>query len=203
MAIVNGYTTLAVVKASLRIEAGDTQDDALIEQAIESASRRIDGYCGRWFYKTASTAIPIFNEHETILRFPNDIANTSVTIRIDTTGDGTFDTTLVQGTDYILQPTNAPLNGYPYSQAVMIAGATFPVYYSPAPPTCEVTGFWGWNTVPNDVQEACILMSMRQFARLNAALGVVGFADMALQVRSIDPDIRDLLNPYRVLVGYS
>jgi len=38
---------------------------------------------------------------------------------------------------------------------------------------------------------------MRQFARLNAALGVVGFADMAMQVRAIDPDVRDLLNPYR------
>lgn len=203
MAIVNGYTTLAVVKASLRLETADTQDDSLIEQAIESASRRIDGYCGRWFYKTSSTAVPIFNQHPTILRFPNDIANTTVTIKIDTTGDGTFDTTLVQGTDYVLQPTNAPLNGYPYSQAVMIGNTEFPIYYNPAPPTCEVTGFWGWNAVPNDIQEACILLSMRQFARLNAALGVVGFADMALQVRAIDPDIRDLLNPYRVLVGYS
>jgi hypothetical protein len=42
---------------------------------------------------------------------------------------------------------------------------------------------------------------MRQFARLNAALGVVGFADMAMQVRSVDPDVRDLLAPYRILVA--
>lgn len=201
MAITNGYCTLAEVKASLRLT--DSVDDALIEQAIESASRRIDGYCGRWFYKTASTAVPLFATNEIILRFPNDLANTTVTIKIDTTGNGTFDTTLVQGTDYILQPTNNVLNGFPYTQAVMIGGQTFPLYYSPAPPTVEVTGFWGWNAVPNDIKEACILLAMRQFARLNAALGVVGFADMALQVRSIDPDIKDLLSPYKILLGYS
>jgi hypothetical protein len=46
------------------------------------------------------------------------------------------------------------------------------------------------------VSQACVLLSMRQFARLNAALGVVGFADMAITVRAVDPDVRDLLNQY-------
>jgi hypothetical protein len=36
---------------------------------------------------------------------------------------------------------------------------------------------------------------------LNAALGVVGFADMALQVRAVDPDVRDLLNTVLSLFG--
>jgi hypothetical protein len=40
---------------------------------------------------------------------------------------------------------------------------------------------------------------MRQFARYNAALGVMAFGDMAVSVRSVDPDVRDLLSPYRVL----
>jgi tripartite-type tricarboxylate transporter receptor subunit TctC len=58
MAISNGYATLAQVKSALRIT--DSVDDTLLEQAIESASRRIDGYCGRWFYKTTSTAILVY-----------------------------------------------------------------------------------------------------------------------------------------------
>jgi hypothetical protein len=197
MAIVNGYCTLAEVKAALRLT--DNEDDTLLERAIESASRRIDGYCGRWFYKTASTAVKLFAENELILVFPNDLANSTVTIKIDGGGDGTFETTLVQGTDYILTPTNAPLNGFPYSKAEMIGGQTFPLYYAPAPPTVEVTGFWGWNAIPSDVNQACILLAMRQFARLNAALGVVGFADMAIQVKAVDPDVRDLLNQYRII----
>ena len=66
-------------------------------------------------------------------------------------------------------------------------------------PYVEVTAEWGWNAVPDDVREACILLAMRGFARLNAALGIVGFNDMALQVRAVDPDVRDLLNPYRLI----
>lgn len=197
MAITNGYCSLAEVKSALRLT--DNDDDALLEKAIESASRRIDGYCGRWFYKTALTPVKLFAENEILLVFPNDLANSTVTIKIDANGDGTFETTLVQGTDYILTPTNAVIEGIPFQKAQMIGGQTFPLYYAPAPPTVEVTGYWGWDAVPSDVNQACVLLAMRQFARLNAALGVVGFADMAIQVKAVDPDVRDLLNPYRLI----
>ena len=194
MAIVNGYCTLAEVKSALRLT--DNVDDGLLEKAIESASRRIDGYCGRFFYKTASTAINLYPINEYLLRMPEDLANSTVTIKIDTTANGTYATTLTQGVDYILEPTDASIRAYPYVHARMVGGATFPLYTTPSFPTCQVTGFWGWNAVPSDVSQACVLLAMRQFARLNAALGVVGFADMALQVRAVDPDVRDLLNQY-------
>lgn len=196
MAIVNGYCTLQDVKSALRLT--DNVDDGLLEKAIESASRRIDGYCGRFFYKTASTAINIYPINEYLLRMPEDLANSTVTIKIDTEANGTYATTLTQGVDYILEPTDASLRGYPYVHARMVGGATFPLFTIPSFPTCQVTGFWGWNAVPADVSQACVLLAMRQFARLNAALGVVGFADMALQVRAVDPDVRDLLNQYVV-----
>ena len=194
MAIVNGYCTLAEVKSALRLT--DNVDDGLIEKAIESASRRIDGYCGRFFYKTASTSINIYPINEYLLRMPQDLSDNTITIKIDTTADGTYATTLTQGVDYILEPTNAVVRGYPYVHARMVGGATFPLYVTPSFPTCQVTAQWGWNAIPSDVSQACVLLSMRQFARLNAALGVVGFADMALQVRAVDPDVRDLLNQY-------
>lgn len=196
MAITNGYATLNEVKASLRIT--DNTDDALLERAIESASRRIDGYCGRFFYKTSQTPVTMYPINEYLLAFPNDVANTSVTIKIDSNADGTYATTLVQGTDYILEPTTAPLQGYPYQRARMVGGQTFPLDVLPSFPTVQVTAQWGWNAVPNDVNQACILLSIRQFARLNAALGVVGFADMAITVRAVDPDVRDLLNQFVV-----
>lgn len=196
MAIVNGYCTLADVKAALRLT--DDVDDGLIEKAIESASRRIDGYCGRFFYKTASTPINIYPINDYLLRMPEDLANGTVTIKIDTLGNGTYATTLTQNVDYILEPTDAFLRGYPYVHARMVGGNTFPLEVTPSFPTCQVTGFWGWNATPADVSQAAVLLSMRQFARLNAALGVVGFADMAITVRAVDPDVRDLLNQYVV-----
>jgi len=196
MAITNGYCTLAEVKSALRLT--DNVDDGLLEKAIESASRRIDGYCGRFFYKTASTPINVYPINEYLLRMPEDLANNTVTIKIDTTADGTYATTLTINVDYILEPTDASLRGYPYVHARMVGGQTFPLEVTPSFPTCQVTGFWGWDAVPADVSQACVLLAMRQFARLNAALGVVGFADMALQVRAVDPDVRDLLNQYVV-----
>jgi hypothetical protein len=194
MAITNGYATLAEVKAALRLT--DNVDDTLLEKAIESASRRIDGYCGRWFYKTSATAVNIYPINEYLVAFPDDVSNTSITIKIDTNADGTYATTLTQGVDYILEPTDAALRGYPYTHARMVGGQTFPLEVTPSFPTVQVTAQWGWNAVPSDVSQACVLLSMRQFARLNAALGVVGFADMAITVRAVDPDVRDLLNQY-------
>jgi hypothetical protein len=194
MAITNGYATLAEVKAALRLT--DSVDDTLLERAIESASRRIDGYCGRWFYKTSATAVNIYPINEYLVAFPDDVSNTSITIKIDTNADGTYATTLTQGVDYILEPTDAALRGYPYTHARMVGGQTFPLEVTPSFPTVQVTAQWGWNAVPSDVSQACVLLSMRQFARLNAALGVVGFADMAITVRAVDPDVRDLLNQY-------
>lgn len=194
MAITNGYATLAEVKAALRLT--DSVDDTLLERAIESASRRIDGYCGRWFYKTSATAVNIYPINEYLVAFPDDVSNTSITIKIDTNADGTYATTLTQGVDYILESTDAALRGYPYTHARMVGGQTFPLEVTPSFPTVQVTAQWGWNAVPSDVSQACVLLSMRQFARLNAALGVVGFADMAITVRAVDPDVRDLLNQY-------
>jgi len=197
VAITNGYCTLAELKAALRLS--DSVDDTLLENSIEGASRRIDGYCGRWFYKTASTAIPIYPLNEFVVKFPADLATTTVTIKSDTTGNGTYATTLVQGTDYILEPTDATLRNRPYRQARMVGGKTFSQEVTPSFPTVQCTAEWGWAAIPDDVREACVLLSMRQFARLNAALGVVGFADMAVQVRAVDPDVRDLLNPFQVI----
>lgn len=196
MAITNGYCTLAEVKAALRLT--DNVDDSLIENAIEGASRRIDGVTGRWFYKTASTAVsqyPVDSYNVSV----QDMANTSIVVKTDDDGDGIFEDTWTQGVDYQLEPLNAGLNGRPYRRIVAIGGKTFPLQYNPDPALVQVTAEWGWQAVPDDVREAAVLLSIRGFARYNAALGVVGFADMAIQVRAVDPDVRDLLAPYRII----
>jgi len=194
MAITNGYATLAEVKAVLRIT--DSTDDVLLENEIESASRRVDGYCGRFFYQTSSTSVNIYPRDLFLVDFPADLATSSVTIKIDSTGNGTYATTLTQGVDYILQPTDAAIRSRPYRNARMVGSKTFPLFVSPSFPTVQVAAVWGWSAIPDDVRAATILLTIRQFARLNAALGVVGFADMAIQVRAVDPDVRDLLAPY-------
>ena len=192
MAITNGYATLAEVKAALRLT--DNVDDALLENAIEGASRRIDGHCSTFFYQTSS-AVKTYAWNEFVVNIPD--AASVASVKTDDDGNGTYETTWTAGVDYQLEPLDRALQGRPVRRVTAIGGKTFPLFTVPALPGVEITATWGWPAVPDDVREACILLSMRQFARFNAALGVVGFADMAIQVRAVDPDVRDLLAPYR------
>lgn len=195
MAIVNGYTTLANVKAALRIT--DAVDDALIEQAVEGSSRRIDGYCGRFFYQKAAT-VKFFAKDPFRLMIQDLVSVTA--LRTDDDADGTFED-LWTSSQFFLEPTNATIQNRPYTTiSTYNSGKTFPITNVPPLPLVQIEGIWGWPAVPDDVEQACLLLSIRSFSRLNAALGVVGFADMAIQVRAVDPDVRDLLAPY-VLLG--
>jgi len=192
MPIVNGYCTLAEVKSALRIT--DSTDDSLLEKAIEGASRRIDGYTGRFFYQQSAT-ISMYTRDIYTVQLQNDLVSVT-TLKTDDNGDGSFENTWTVNTDYQLQPLNTVLQSRPYNRVVAVGGKTFPIMIQPDLPGVQINGVWGWSAVPNDVREACVLLSMRGFARYNAALGVVGFADMAIQVRSVDPDVRDMLSPY-------
>jgi hypothetical protein len=196
MAITRGYCTLAEVKAALRLN--DAIDDTLIENSVEGASRRIDGYCGRFFYQTTN-AIKFFASDAYRLAVPDISSTSGLIVQTDDNGDGSFETTWTLNTDYMLEPTDAALQSRPYRRITATGGKTFPMFYIPQDAGVQVTATWGFPSIPDDVREACVLLSMRQFARYNAALGVMAFGDMAVSVRSVDPDVRDLLSPYRVL----
>jgi hypothetical protein len=196
MAITRGYCTLAEVKAALRLT--DSVDDTLLENSIEGASRRIDGYCGRFFYQTTQP-IKFFAADSYRLPVPDIATTNGLLVQLDNDGDGTYETTCVINVDFLLEPTDADLQGRPYRRITMTGGKTFPLFFIPQEAGVKVTATWGFPAIPDDVREAAVLLSMRQFARYNAALGVLAFGDMAVSVRSVDPDVRDLLSPYRVI----
>lgn len=201
MAITNGYATLSDVKAALRIT--DSVDDALIEVAIESASREIDGYCERVFYDVG-TATKTFLPEDTFLVEIDDLQSIEH-LKTDTSGDGTFDTTW-SASDYQLEPLNQFTSGLaqPFTRIRAIGQYLFPIfdvknanYYQAS---IEVKGVWGFATVPTAVKQACILSSMRQFKRYDAPLGIAGFGDFGpMRVTRIDPDIEQMLSPWRRL----
>ena len=83
MAITNGYATLAQVKASLRIT--DSVDDALIELAIEAASREIDSATERQFFPT--TATRIYRPQDSYITQIDDL-NSLTTLKTSSAADG-------------------------------------------------------------------------------------------------------------------
>ena len=195
MAITNGYATLAQVKSAMRI--ADTIDDTLIEMAIESASRAIDGYAMRSFY-SSGTATRYYAADDSYIVQTDDISGTAITLQTSSAGDGVFDTTWAVG-DYQLEPVNGYTDGLtvPYKRIRAVENYLFPVESDQA--LVKVTAVFGWPSIPIAITQACVIQSSRLFKRLDSPLGVAGFGDMgAVRVsRYLDPDVEQLIAPYR------
>ena len=198
MAITNGYATLSDVKAALRIT--DTVDDSLLEISIEAASREIDGWCERVF--TSSTATRIYRPTDVFTVDVDDLQSIT-TLKTDSDGSGVFDVTW-ESTDYQLNPLNGLAGGIstPYTQVRAIGQYLFPIYeprnVNSNEASIQITGVWGWASIPTAVKQACIILSMRQFKRYDSPTGVMGFGDLGvMRVGRVDPDVEKLLMPFR------
>jgi hypothetical protein len=177
----------------MRIPNADTVDDALLETAIESASRQIDGHCQRRFYSTAATRV--FTPSDSYVCETDDIISiTSIITSSD--GDG-FDTTW-QLTDYQLEPLNGVVGGLDtsYTQIRAVGDFLWPTYGQEA--TVQIAGVFGWSAVPTAIEQATIILAQRQFKRYDSPLGVAGFGDLGvIRVSGVDPDVAKLIAPYR------
>jgi hypothetical protein len=199
VAITNGYATLAQVKGALRIT--DNVDDALLEMAIESASRLIDGYTYRYFYN-AGTATRNFAAEDSYLVNIDDLVSISELKSTDEIGS---EYTTWLATDYQLQPVNGKQDGLniPYTSILAVDDKLFNTLGSQA--LVRITGVWGWSAVPIAVTQATIIQSSRIYKRLDSPLGVAGFGDLgAIRVgRALDPDVEQLVMPYRIMRTFS
>jgi len=195
MALTNAYATLAQVKAALRIT--DSVDDSLLEMAIESASRLIDGYTYRYFYN-AGTATRNFAAEDSYLVNIDDLVSISELKSTDEIGS---EYTTWLATDYQLQPVNGKQDGLniPYTSILAVDDKLFNTLGSQA--LVRITGVWGWSAVPIAVTQATIIQSSRIYKRLDSPLGVAGFGDLgAIRVgRALDPDVEQLVMPYRIM----
>jgi hypothetical protein len=192
VAISNGYATLAQIKSALRIASGDATDDALLEMAVESASRLIDAYCGRNFINAGTVTRYYSTENPYVVQI--DDARSISQVQTSTGLDGVYDTTWTIGTaggqgDAQPEPINDYLGGvvWPYTRIRAIGD------YS----------FFGWPNIPVTVTQATILQSSRIFSRLQSPLGVAGFGDMGIMrvSRGLDPDVVQLVEGYRRVNG--
>jgi hypothetical protein len=198
MAISNGYATLADVKAAFRIN--DDVDDTLLELSIESASREIDGWCERVFYN-AGTATRVYVPTDSFLVETEDIISVT-TLKTSSTGD-TFDTTWSAPGDYQLEPLNGISGGLtvPRNRIRAIGSYVFPLWdprnINAHEATVQVTGVFGFEAIPTAVKQACIILSQRQFKRYDTPLGISYDELGAMRVGRVDPDIQNLLSPYK------
>jgi len=195
LAITNGYATLAEVKAALRIT--DNIDNTLLEMAVESASRLIDGFASRQFY-SYGTAVRYFVAQDDFVVEVDDLASGTVTIQTASDADGIFDTTW-DTDDYQLEPLNQVLDGIPWVFTSIRAVGDYLWPISGGEALVKVTGTYGWPSVPVTITQACIIQASRIYKRLDSPMGIVGFGDLgAIRVSNqLDPDVAQLVQPYK------
>jgi hypothetical protein len=198
MAITNGYATLQDVKASLRLT--DSIDDSLLETAIESASRMIDGYTARTF-SNAGTAIRNFAATDDLNLIIDDAISVIEVASTDEVGDVY---TVWKPTDFQLEPLNSRSDGLymPYTGIRAVNDYAWPVVDQQA--LVRITAVWGWPSIPTAIKQATIIQSSRLYKRLDSPLGVAGFGDMgAIRVgRYLDPDVEQLAMPFRIMRNF-
>lgn len=196
MSVTNGYCTLAELKAALRV--ADSIDDALLELAIESASREIDGYCERVFYSTSASRI--YAAQNIWVMDTDDLVSVS---SVKTTSDGVNFNTTWAATDYQLEPLNNVSGGLvtPYTRIRAVGNYLFPVWAvgtsAAKLAAVQVTGLFGWASVPTAIRQATVILAMRIFKRLDAPLGMITNDMGSMRVGRFDPDVEALVAPYR------
>ena len=200
MAISNGYTTLATFQAYTGMSTVTADETINIEKAIESASRSIDRMTNRRFWADASATARQYRATDFYRLFVDDISSTTgLLVKTDTGGDGTYETTLTFNVDYILDPINAPQQERPFTVVTMVGTTLFP---SPINlrPGIQVTAKFGWynGSPPDDVEEACLILSTDLVKRASSVGGVLGLSELgAIRMSPLGRDVQAMVRPYR------
>lgn len=197
MAIVNGYATLATLKARLAIPSATVTYDTALEAAIEAASRRVDDDTGCVFFDTAGTRFYTADNPVTLF-LPDQLLSVSSIATLSSAAGGTRTYGHVwSATDYDLEPYDGP----PYGR---ISRNPTGLYAWPVDrKAVRVIGVFGFCVVgahPRAIGEAALIMAARLFERSKSPLGLVGGEGMiesSVKVGTSDPDYNALIRPYR------
>ena len=192
------YLTSAELKATLEL-TGETFADDDVSLAITSASRAIDNICSRRFYLDAdSTSVRFYTARNHRIIEIDDLV-TFTSLEMDINGDGVYEDTWVEDTDFVFEPFNAVADGEPFTVIRRRRLGTFrmPTWIERG---VRLTGQFGWAAVPSEVKSATGILAARLISRSREApFGVIGFGmdtANAVQIARTDPDVQMLVAPY-------
>jgi hypothetical protein len=195
VAITNGYCTLAELKASLAIS--DSIDDTPLEAAITATSRMIDDYTGRFFYRNGTSQVPVSRYYTPLDPWTMNMDDnyTITQVATDDNFNQTWDTVWATS-DYMLEPVNNPQRGWPVNRILAIGRYVWPYYL---PQSCRISGIWGWEAVPAEVNMATLIQAARLFTRRQSPFGIAGSPDLGTVRLSakLDADVETLLRPFK------
>jgi len=185
---------LAIAGSSVAGTAALADREVLLNQALLGASRGIDAFCGRRFYKDVTAVARTFNPRGRIIRrevedllLLDDIATT--TGLIVEVGSATTSWTAI--TAYETAPDTALYDGWPVTGLLARTNVWTPSAYT----RVRVTAKWGWPAIPDIVTQATLIQAARLYKRKDSPEGVSGSADWGLiRVPNMDPDVKQLIS---------
>jgi hypothetical protein len=202
MAITNGYATLTQIKAYMSIS--DNTDNDLLEDLVESASRSIDRIANRRFYLDATASARLYRAYSDIFVYVDDIGTTSsLVVKTDSNGNGTYAKTLTLNQDYILDPLTASSLNRPFTQLTMVSNTeTWPIFpgltQNGLRPGVQVTARWGWPSVPDDINMACLILTADLYKRKDAPGGILGLGDLGVvRMSPLGRDVTAMVRAYK------
>lgn len=186
--------------------ATDSSQDAQIVLACRSASRWIERFCGRHFYRFTDTRT--YQPVNIWLLDVDDIVSVTQ-LAVDNDGDGVFEQAWTQGTDYALRFGDMDFNqlaygeARPYTQVQVVNGASgggsrwFPFTWPFAHlDRVQIQGVFGWPQVPALVGEAAQILAADWFKMKDAPWGVAGISDIGVVRTAANPWLAEQLRPY-------
>jgi hypothetical protein len=198
------YATLAELRGRVGMgESATTVEDVRLSNALEAASRGIDGVCSRSF-GLAPTATPRVYYPETYwLAKVDDFV--SVTEIATDSGDGTY-ATVWAAADYQLEPLNGVVDGesgWPFWTIRAIL-RSFPCVGRMTRAPLRVTARWGWQAVPENVHEGCLILATEIYSLKDLPFGVGGYGQFGIIKARQNPMVMARVGKYvrdAVLVG--
>jgi len=192
------YVTPQILRS--RFGINDSIDDYEVHAACFAASRSLEEYCERVFWRTLPEARVFDAEKVFRLDLPIWSELVSVTaIATDANSDGTWETTWTAA-DYQLLPLNPGAAPEPRSYDTIEAIGTkqFPVLTQVGQRhgRTQVTGVWGWAAVPYGIRMAAAVLASEAFRLRDAPFGIASFGEWgAIRVRA-NPAVAQYANPY-------
>ena len=182
----------------------DNTDNDLLEDLIESASRSIDRMANRRFYLDATASARLYRAYSDIFVYVDDIGTTSnLAVALDINGNGTYTKTLTLNQDYILDPLTAASLNRPFTQLTMVSNTeTWPIFpgltQNGLRPGVQVTARWGWPSVPDDINMACLILTADLYKRKDAPGGILGLGDLGVvRMSPIGRDVTAMVRAYK------
>jgi hypothetical protein len=185
--ITNGYCTLAEAQHYLRADNVNPEDDAVLEDIVEQASRMIDQLTGRKFFATTATKL-----YDTPRGRELWLYDDLLTITTLTNGDAS----VIAAASYTLWPSNTTPKA---TIRLTIAGGLYwqNNVYGDSEAAISVAGTWGYSTTaPADIKGAC----RRRFGENNTTDSIVSPAGVVLTPNDVPGSVMAIIKNYRSVI---